>query len=86
MRAQWVCLLAAPWTIVRQAPLPIGISRQDVGFPGNCSGLPFPSPGYLPNPGMKATFPLSPALQVISSLLSHQGSLKLSPKLRTPCY
>ena len=35
------------------------------------SGLPFPSPGDLPNPGIKLT---SPALQVDSLPLSHQGS------------
>ena len=35
------------------------------------SGLPFPSPGNFPNPGTK---PVSPAWQVDSSPLSHQGS------------
>ena len=35
------------------------------------SGLPLPSPGDLPNPGIK---PESPALQVDSLLLTHQGS------------
>ena len=39
-----------------QAPMPLGISRQEY-----LSGLPFPSPGDLPNPGIK---PASPALQV----------------------
>ena len=34
-------------------------------------GLPFPSPGDLPDPGIE---PASPALQVDSLLLSHQGS------------
>ena len=38
------------------------------------SGLPFPPPGDLPNPGIKA---VSPALQVDSLLLSHQGSIKM---------
>ena len=38
-----------------QAPLTVGISRQEYR-----SGLPFPSPGDLPNPGIK---PASPALQ-----------------------
>ena len=45
----------APWTVARQAPLPMGSSRQE--FWG---GLPFPSPGDLPDPGIK---PRSPALQ-----------------------
>ena len=39
-----------------QAPMPLEISRQEY-----LSGLPFPSPGDLPNPGIK---PASPALQV----------------------
>ena len=44
-----------PWTIARQAPLSMGFSRQ-----GYWSGLPFPPPGDLPNPGIE---PESPALQ-----------------------
>jgi len=44
-----------------------------MGFPRQeyWSGLPFPSPGDLPDPGIK---PTSPALQPDSLLLSHQGS------------
>ena len=41
----------------RQAPLSMAFPRQD------CSGLPFPSPGDLPDPGVE---PGSPALQVDS--------------------
>ena len=49
------CLtLATPWTVAHQAPLSIGVSRQE-----NWGGLPFPSPGDLPNPGIE---PGSPAL------------------------
>ena len=44
-----------PWTVAYQAPLSMGFSRQEYW-----SGLPFPSPGDLPNPGIK---PGSPALQ-----------------------
>ena len=47
--------LAIPWTVVCQAPLSMGFSRQEYW-----SGLPFPSPGDLPNPGIEAR---SPALQ-----------------------
>ena len=47
--------LATPRTIVHQAPLSMGFPRQQY-----CSGLPFPSPGDLPNPGIKLW---SPALQ-----------------------
>ena len=45
---------ANPWTAAYQAPLSMGFSRQEYW-----SGLPFPSPGNLPNPGIK---PPSPAL------------------------
>ena len=51
-------LFATPWTVVHQAPLSMGFSRQEYW-----SGLPFPSPGDLPNPGIK---PRSPALQADS--------------------
>jgi len=47
-----------------------------MGFPRQeyWSGLPFPFPGDLPDPRVK---PMSPALQVDSSLLNHQGSLEI---------
>ena len=38
---------AAPWIVARQAPLPMEFSRQEYW-----SGLPFPSPVALPNPGI----------------------------------
>ena len=44
-----------PWTVARQAPLSIGFSKQECW-----TGLPFPSPGDLPNPGIE---PTSPALE-----------------------
>ena len=50
-----VRVFETPWTVVRQAPLSMGFSRQEYW-----SGLPFPSPGDLPNPGIE---PGSPALQ-----------------------
>ena len=49
-----VLLFATPWTVARQAPLSMGFFRQDYW-----SGLPFPSPGDLPNPRIE---PWSPAL------------------------
>ena len=52
-----VRLFATLWTVARQAPLSMGFSRQDYW-----SGLPFPSQGDLPNPGIKPTSLLSPAL------------------------
>ena len=54
-----------PWTVARQIPLSLGFPRQEY-----CSGLPFPSPGELPDPGIK---PMSPALQVNSLSLSDLG-------------
>ena len=46
-----------PWLIAYQAPLSMGFSRQE-----HWSGLPFPSPGDLPNPGTEPTSLMSPAL------------------------
>ena len=50
-----------PSTVARQAPLSMGIPRQEYW-----SEMPFPSPGYLPNPGIETTSPASPALQADS--------------------
>ena len=52
-----IWLSATPWTIAHQAPLFMGFSRQDYR-----SGLPFPPPGDLPNPGIKPESLASPAL------------------------
>ena len=49
-----VRLFATPWTVAYQAPPSVGFSRQE-----NWSGLPFPSPGELPDPETKL---MSPAL------------------------
>ena len=46
-----------PWTVARQAPLSMGFPRQEYW-----SGLPFPSPGDLSNPGVKPEVLISPAL------------------------
>ena len=63
-----VGLLVTLWTVARQAPLSMGFSRQ-----GYWSGLPFPSPGDLPHPGIK---PAS-----LTCLLHWQvGSLSLAPR------
>ena len=55
------------WTVACQAPLSIGFSRQ-----GYWSGLPFTSPGDLPDPGIE---PRSPALQVDSIPTEPPGKL-----------
>ena len=49
-----VRLLATPWTVAYQAPLSMGFSRQEYWI-----GLPIPSPGDLPDPGIE---PRSPTL------------------------
>ena len=50
--------LQPPWAVARQAPVFMGFSRHEYW-----SGLPFPSPGLLPNPGIELG---SPALQADS--------------------
>ena len=61
-----VRFFAILWTVARQAPLSRGFSREEYW-----SELPCPPPGALPSPGIE---PGSPALQVESSHLKHQGS------------
>ena len=53
-----VLLFATPWTVAYQAPPSMGFSRQEYW-----SGLPFPSPGDLPDPGIESG---SPALEAES--------------------
>ena len=60
-----VKLFAVPWTVACQAPLSMEFSRQEYW-----SGLSFPFPGDLPDPGIE---PGSPALQA-DSLPSYEGS------------
>ena len=60
-----VRLFATPWTIAHQVPLSMGFSRQEYW-----SGLPFPSPGNIPDPEIE---PGSPALQ--ADVLPSEGWL-----------
>ena len=62
-------LFAIKWTIVCQAPLSMGFSRQEYW-----SGVPYPLPENLPDPEMEPTSPATPALQGDSSLLSPRGT------------
>ena len=57
---------ATPWTVALQTPRSVRFPRQEYG-----SGLPFPPPGNLPNPGFE---PASSTLQADSLPLNHQGS------------
>ena len=61
----YLTLARASWTVARQSPLSMGFPRQEYW-----SGLPFPSPGDLPDPGIE---PRSPALQA--------GSLPSEPPI-----
>ena len=65
-----VQLFAALWTAARQAPLSMGFSRHEY-----CSGLPCPSPGDIPNPGIKPSSFTYPSLA--------GGSLPLAPPGKT---
>ena len=63
-----VQLFVIQWIVASQVSCPWGFSRQEYW-----SGQPFPSPGYLPNPGIK---PRSPALQADSLLSEPPGKPK----------
>ena len=63
-----VWLFVTPWTVACQAPLSMGLSRQEYW-----SGLPFPSPGDLSNPGIE---PGSSALQADSLPPEPPGKLQ----------
>ena len=56
-RFSHVRLFATSWTVALQAPLSVGLSRQEYW-----SGLPSPPPGDLPDPGIEPVYLLSPAL------------------------
>ena len=60
-----VQLFETLWTVAHQAPLSMGFSRQEYW-----NGLPFPSPGDLPDPG---TEPRSPALQADALTSENDG-------------
>ena len=78
-----VRLFATPWTVGRQAPLSMGFSRQEYW-----SGLPFPSPGDLPDPGIESgslalqadTLTSEPPGKPLNSPINHNTQ---SPKTST---
>ena len=63
-----ILLFVTLWKIAGRAPLSMEFSRQEYR-----SGLPFPSPGDLPNVGVKPTSLASPGLHEDSLPLSHLG-------------
>ena len=68
-----LCVSATPWTIACWAPLSMGFSRQEY-----LSGLSFPSPGDLPDPGIE---PESPAFAGEFFTTEPPGK----PKISTTC-
>ena len=66
-----VRLFVTLWAVARQAPLSMGFPRLEYW-----SGLPFPSPGDLSDPGIKPASPVSPALQADSLLLRHGEAIR----------
>ena len=71
-----VRLFATPWTVAYQAPPAMRFSRQEYW-----SGLPFPSPGDLPNPEIEARSPAVEAEALTSASLVAQR-LKCLPAMR----
>ena len=67
-----VRLFVTLWTVTYQAPLSMGFSRQEYW-----SGLPFPSPGDLPDAGIE---PRSPALQADALISEPPGKPESKPK------
>ena len=63
------------WIVAHQAPLSMEFSRQEYW-----SGLPFPSPGDIPDSGIKVAYPVSPALQTDSLPAEPSGKPELKPK------
>ena len=53
-----VQVFVTPWTVACQIPLSMGLSWQEYW-----SGLPFPPPGNLPDPGIEFMSPAPPALE-----------------------
>ena len=67
--SQSYLILTTPWTVACQVPLSMRFFRQEYR-----SGLPFPSPGELPDPGIGSTSLASPALADRFFSTSHLGS------------
>ena len=70
-----------PWTVAHQAPLSMEFSKQE-----SWSGLPFPSPGHLPNPGTEPASLMSPALAGGFFTTEPPGCKKLTHWKRTWCW
>ena len=64
--------LGAPWTVAHHAPLSMGFSRQEYW-----SWLPFPSPGDLPDPGIKFGSPTLQADSLLTALWGNPAKLNV---------
>ena len=71
-------LFATPWTVARQAPLSMGLSRQEYW-----NGLPCPPPGYIPKLRIKPTPFMPPALP--GELLYHSVQFRSVQSCPTLC-
>ena len=72
------CLtLCSLWTVARQAPLSMGFSRKEYW-----SGLPFPSPGGLPVPGVELRSPACQADSLLSEPLGKKWNITHHEKRR----
>ena len=60
---------ATPWTVAHWAPLSRKFSRQEYW-----SGLPLPTPGYFPNPGIELACLVSPVLVYIFFTIATPGN------------
>ena len=76
-----VRLCVTPWTVACQAPLSMGFSRQKYW-----SGLPFPVPGDLPDPGIETASLTSPALAggFFTTSVSWEAPYKVVQGVRCP--
>ena len=72
-----VRVFVTPWTVVYQAPQSMEFSRQEYW-----SGLPFPSPGDLPNPGIE---PRCPTLQADALPSEPPGKKNYEKETRLKC-
>ena len=83
-----VWLFVTPWTVAYEASLSLGFSRQEYS-----SGLPFPSPGDLPNTGIELGPPTLQAVALTSeplregkgSPIEHFNRLQASQVVLVPC-
>ena len=71
-------LFVAPQTVARQAPLPMEFSRHE-----HWSGLPLPSPGALPNPGIELASLVSPVLAGVKTVQVQSAAVLDTPFLQS---